>query len=71
MAATAKKQDEPEPVLVRASARFVRVSPRKARLVADQVRGRQRRVGGHSDLDGMGGAGHGQGQRRGECSHGA
>jgi large subunit ribosomal protein L22 len=27
------------PVLVRASARFVRVSPRKARLVADQVRG--------------------------------
>ncbi|MFA9399760.1 MAG: 50S ribosomal protein L22 [Acidobacteriota bacterium] len=27
-------------MLVRASARFVRVSPRKARLVADQVRGR-------------------------------
>ena len=29
-----------EEVLVRASARFVRISPRKARLVADQVRGR-------------------------------
>jgi large subunit ribosomal protein L22 len=40
VAATAKKQEELEPVLVRASARFVRVSPRKARLVADQVRGR-------------------------------
>ena len=39
MAATAKKQEELEPVLVRASARFVRISPRKARLIADQVRG--------------------------------
>ncbi len=28
------------PVLVRASAKYVRVSPRKARLVADQIRGR-------------------------------
>ncbi len=40
MAATAKKQEELEPVLVRASAKFVRVSPRKARLIADQVRGK-------------------------------
>jgi ribosomal protein L22 len=30
---------EPVAVLVRASARYVRVAPRKARLVADQVRG--------------------------------
>ena len=29
------------PVVVRASARYVRVAPRKARLVADQVRGLQ------------------------------
>ena len=29
-----------EEVLVRASAKYVRVAPRKARLVADQVRGR-------------------------------
>jgi large subunit ribosomal protein L22 len=38
-----KSQPKPEvadvPVLVRASARYVRVAPRKARLVADQVRG--------------------------------
>jgi ribosomal protein L22 len=35
------KSDEkqPEAPTVRASARFVRVAPRKARLVADQVRG--------------------------------
>jgi ribosomal protein L22 len=36
----AKGRDEqPKPPTVRASARFVRVAPRKARLVADQVRG--------------------------------
>jgi ribosomal protein L22 len=36
-----RRKPEPEPVavLVRASARYVRVAPRKARLVADQVRG--------------------------------
>jgi large subunit ribosomal protein L22 len=37
MAAAAEK--EPEVPMVRASARYVRVTPRKARLVADQVRG--------------------------------
>src|SRR5689334_13070812 len=36
-----KPEPEPVPVLVRASARYVRVAPRKARLVADQVRGLQ------------------------------
>ena len=35
------RQDELVPVIVRASARYVRVAPRKARLVADQVRGLQ------------------------------
>ena len=53
-AAPAKQADEPKrapkrkpreeelvPVVVRASARYVRVAPRKARLVADQVRGLQ------------------------------
>jgi large subunit ribosomal protein L22 len=36
----AKSDDrEPEAPVVRAKARFVRVAPRKARLVADQVRG--------------------------------
>jgi ribosomal protein L22 len=30
---------KPAPVIVRASARYVRIAPRKARLVADQVRG--------------------------------
>jgi large subunit ribosomal protein L22 len=30
---------KPAPILVRASSRYVRVAPRKARLVADQVRG--------------------------------
>jgi large subunit ribosomal protein L22 len=37
MAAAADK--EPDAPVVRASARYVRVTPRKARLVADQVRG--------------------------------
>ncbi len=36
-----KKAPEPAPVMVRASARYVRIAPRKARLVADQVRGLQ------------------------------
>ncbi len=40
MAARTKKDEAVEPVLVRASARYVRVSPRKARLIADQVRGK-------------------------------
>jgi len=35
----AKAGDNPEVPLVRASARYVRVAPRKARLIADQVRG--------------------------------
>ncbi len=33
------RDKEPEAPVVRASARYVRVTPRKARLVADQVRG--------------------------------
>ena len=33
--------DEKAPIVVRASSRYVRVAPRKARLVADQVRGLQ------------------------------
>lgn len=37
--AAAKKQPEPEAPAVRARASYVRVAPRKARLVADQVRG--------------------------------
>jgi large subunit ribosomal protein L22 len=36
-AASQKSADE---VLVRATARYIRISPRKARLVADQIRGR-------------------------------
>ena len=36
----ARTESKEEPVLVRASARYVRVAPRKARLVADQVRGK-------------------------------
>jgi len=41
MAAKTKKNEEAvEPVLVRATSKYVRVSPRKARLVADQVRGK-------------------------------
>jgi ribosomal protein L22 len=35
----AEKAPEPVPLIVRASAKYVRVAPRKARLVADQVRG--------------------------------
>jgi large subunit ribosomal protein L22 len=35
----APKKDKPAPIVVRASSRYVRVAPRKARLVADQVRG--------------------------------
>jgi ribosomal protein L22 len=35
------KKGEPVPVVVRASARYVRTAPRKARLVADQIRGLQ------------------------------
>ncbi len=37
--ATATEKTEPQAPTVRASARYVRVAPRKARLVADQVRG--------------------------------
>lgn len=33
------KPSEPAPIMVRASSRYVRTAPRKARLVADQVRG--------------------------------
>ena len=40
MAATKKKADDKaEAPMVRAKARYVRVAPRKARLVADQIRG--------------------------------
>jgi len=34
-----KKAVKPAPIVVRASSRYVRVAPRKARLIADQVRG--------------------------------
>jgi ribosomal protein L22 len=34
-----KEAPKPAPIVVRASSRYVRVPPRKARLVADQVRG--------------------------------
>src|SRR5919197_6586841 len=34
-----RRQSEPGALVVRASARYTRVTPRKARLVADQVRG--------------------------------
>ena len=34
-----KAAKKPVPIVVRASSRYVRVAPRKARLVADQVRG--------------------------------
>ncbi len=40
--AAAKKEApkaKPAPIVVRASSRYVRVAPRKARLIADQVRG--------------------------------
>ncbi|MGK2954501.1 MAG: 50S ribosomal protein L22 [Solirubrobacterales bacterium] len=41
MAATkTKKKEVEEPVLVHATAKYVRVSPRKVRLVADQIRGK-------------------------------
>ena len=33
--------NEPETPIVRAKARYVRVAPRKARLIADQIRGMQ------------------------------
>jgi ribosomal protein L22 len=35
----AENAPEPVPLMVRASAKYVRVAPRKARLIADQVRG--------------------------------
>jgi ribosomal protein L22 len=34
-----RRDSEPEAPVVRASARYARIAPRKARLVADQVRG--------------------------------
>jgi ribosomal protein L22 len=37
----AKKAAKPAPLVVRASSRYVRIAPRKARLIADQVRGMQ------------------------------
>jgi ribosomal protein L22 len=37
----AEKASRPAPLVVRASSRYVRVAPRKARLIADQVRGLQ------------------------------
>ena len=40
MASAASKNEGTDEVLVRATAKFVRISPRKVRLVADQVRGR-------------------------------
>jgi len=43
-ASTKKKEApkaKPAPIVVRASSRYVRVAPRKARLIADQVRGLQ------------------------------
>ena len=40
MAGAASKKEEADEVLVRATAKFVRISPRKVRLVADQVRGK-------------------------------
>ena len=39
MAKAAEKKEAPEAPMVRAKARYVRVAPRKARLVADQIRG--------------------------------
>ena len=39
MAKAAEKQTGTEAPMVRAKARYVRVAPRKARLVADQIRG--------------------------------
>ena len=34
-----KETAKPAPIVIRASARYVRIAPRKARLIADQVRG--------------------------------
>jgi ribosomal protein L22 len=39
--AKAAPKVKPAPIVVRASARYVRIAPRKARLIADQVRGMQ------------------------------
>jgi ribosomal protein L22 len=39
VAKTAEKTETQGPPMVRAKARYVRVAPRKARLVADQIRG--------------------------------
>jgi ribosomal protein L22 len=36
-----KPKVKPAPLVVRASSRYVRIAPRKARLIADQVRGMQ------------------------------
>lgn len=36
-----KPKVKPAPIVVRASSRYVRIAPRKARLIADQVRGLQ------------------------------
>ncbi len=36
-----KPKAKPAPIVVRASSRYVRIAPRKARLIADQVRGLQ------------------------------
>src|SRR5262245_50004363 len=38
-AAPKKEPVKPAPIVVRASSRYVRIPPRKARLIADQVRG--------------------------------
>ena len=40
MAGTQSKNQPTDEVMVRATAKFVRISPRKVRLVADQVRGK-------------------------------
>jgi large subunit ribosomal protein L22 len=40
MAGTQSKNEPTEEVMVRATAKFIRISPRKVRLVADQVRGK-------------------------------
>ncbi|MBK5233488.1 MAG: 50S ribosomal protein L22 [Thermoleophilia bacterium] len=39
-AAKTKKEEVEAPILVNATAKYVRVSPRKVRLIADQVRGK-------------------------------
>ena len=40
MAGTQSKNEPTDEVMVRATAKFVRISPRKVRLIADQVRGK-------------------------------